>query len=116
MIDKHIIDVGPLKSKGWSLVRHGVSNCLLSTMSLADVPPIKIEDIIPHGKWIETSMTVYDMEKILDSNFGIDEDILNNILVYHCSNCGISGARTNYCPNCGAKMSLENEDEDEEGD
>lgn len=47
MTDRHIIDAGPLKSNGWSLARHGVSNCLLSTMSLADVPPIKIEDIIP---------------------------------------------------------------------
>ena len=23
---------------------------------------------------------------------------------YACSNCGVDGHRTNYCPNCGAKM------------
>lgn len=67
-----------------------------------------------NAKWIAKSITVYDMEKLLDSNLGIDEDILKNILVYHCSNCGESGKRTPYCPNCGAKMSWEDEDEDSE--
>ena len=79
MTDRHIIDAGPLKSNGWSLVRHGISNSLLATMSLADVPPVNIDDIIPHGKWVASSMTVYDMEKLLDSNLGIDEDILKNL-------------------------------------
>ena len=114
MTDRHIIDAGPLKSNGWSLARHGVSNCLLATMSLADVPSVNIDDIIPHGKWVASSITVYDMEKLLDSNLGIDEDILKNILVYHCSNCGESGKRTPYCSNCGAKMSWEDEDKDSE--
>ena len=112
MTDRHIIDAGPLKSNGWSLAKHGAFNCLLATMSLADVPPVKIDDIIPHAKWISTSISVQDMEKLLDSNLGIDEDILNNILVYHCSNCGAGGARTPYCYNCGCKMSWEDEDEE----
>lgn len=111
MIDRHIIDAGPLKNNGWSLARHGVSNCLLTTMSLADVPAVKIEDIIPHGKWVASSITPTDIKKLFDSNLCIDEDILSNILVYHCSNCGTSGARTQYCPNCGAKMSCEDEEE-----
>jgi len=113
MTDRHIIDAGPLKSNGWSLVRHGISNSLLSTMSLADVPPIEIDDIIPHAKWVAKSITVYDLEKLVSSELGIDEDILKNILVYHCSNCGEQHGITPYCPNCGAKMSWE--DEDEEG-
>ena len=113
MTDRHIIDAGPLKSNGWSLTRHGVSNSVLATMSLADVPPVQIDDIIPHGKWVSSSISVYDMEKLLDSNLGIDEDILKNILVYHCSNCGEQHGRTSYCPNCGAKMSWEDEDDEE---
>ena len=112
MTDRHIIDAGPLKSNGWSLARYGVSNCLLTTMSLADVPPVKIEDIIPHGKWVAKSMTAYDIEKLSDTDLGIDEDILKNILVYHCSNCGERGRRTPYCPNCGAKMSWDDNEEE----
>ena len=76
MTERHIIDTGPLKSNGWSLVKHGDSNCLLATMSLADVPPVKIDDIIPRGKWIANSITVYDMEKEV-------EDLLNEYHIPH---------------------------------
>ena len=30
---------------------------------------------------------------------------------YACSNCGVDGHRTNYCPNCGAKMKAGDQNE-----
>lgn len=40
-----------------------------------------------HGRWEQTGM---------------------HLLPYECSACGSKeGGRTNYCPNCGAKMDLE---------
>lgn len=113
MTERHIIDAVPLKNNGYILVKYGVFNRVVSSMSLADVPSINIDDIIPHAKWIAKSMTVYNIEELSDPDLGIDEDILKNILVYHCSNCGERGRITPYCPNCGAKMSLEDDEEND---
>nr|DAL97885.1 MAG TPA: zinc-ribbon containing domain protein [Caudoviricetes sp.] len=59
---------------------------------LDEVECFQIADVAPvvHGRWI------HDGQRI---NGGIDW--------CHCSECGKSDnfcARTNYCPNCGAKM------------
>lgn len=54
--------------------------------------------------WIASPMTVEEASRFFNPGLGIDEEILQNMLVYRCSNCEISGTRTNYCPNCGAIM------------
>lgn len=61
---------------------------------LDEVECFQIADVAPvvHGRWI------HDGQRI---NGGIDW--------CHCSECGKSDnfcARTNYCPNCGAKMDI----------
>lgn len=68
----------------------------LSTMidakrMLADMPAADVVPVV-HGKWVDN---------------GIPESILSM-----CSVCGIKhGACTfNYCPNCGAKMEVPNDD------
>lgn len=63
-----------------------LENCV-KVLPTADVAPVA------HGRWI------HDGHRI---NGGIDW--------CHCSECGKSDnfcARTNYCPNCGAKMDIE---------
>lgn len=48
------------------------------------------ETLRPHGKWIEPEGISY---------YGYD---------YVCTQCGyIEGYKRNYCPDCGAKMDLE---------
>lgn len=67
--------------------------CLAS--SIESIKRVPIADVVPvvHGRWIHDGRRVKN---------GIDW--------CHCSECGKSdtlGARTNYCPNCGAKMDLD---------
>ena len=58
----------------------------LRDMKTADVAPVR------HGRWIE-------------------KDKYNFVTMYDCSICGTrildNGPAWNYCPNCGAKMDLE---------
>ena len=35
-----LIDAAPLIANGWVLERHGISNCVIGRMSLADVPVV----------------------------------------------------------------------------
>lgn len=73
----------------------------LSTMTdarrlLADMPAADVAPVV-HGRW-----------KGVDSSYWRWADygakVINRI-TYRCSNCGRGSAmKTNYCPNCGAKM------------
>lgn len=78
-------------ANGSALGRHtGLADCIaieIEGLPAADVEPVR------HGRWIDN---------------GIPESVLSG-----CSICGYScGAYTfNYCPNCGAKMDLEDEND-----
>jgi len=45
-----------------------------------------------------------------------DQPVLGKAVHYHCSNCGcvIAHMRRNYCPDCGAKMNLTNQEKENE--
>lgn len=70
----------------WGFGRKNI-NDVIDGVPAADVEPVR------HGRWIDN---------------GIPESVLSG-----CSICGYScGAYTfNYCPNCGAKMDLEDEND-----
>ena len=42
-----LIDAAPLIAGGWVLERHGISNCVIGRMSLADVPVVDFVDNRP---------------------------------------------------------------------
>ena len=62
----------------------------------ADVAPVV------HGKWIEVTRSVY---------YGMDKQgnpIYRDRSVYYCSECNRKTViKEKYCPDCGAKMDLE---------
>lgn len=70
------------------------------SLPLSEVPTIAYEDLVPHGRW--------------DEHYGVSI----------CSNCHsmfdanlkmlqvpATWEMPNFCPNCGAKMDLKNEDD-----
>ena len=90
--EKRLIDVLPLMTNGWTLIQTGVSNCVLQTKSLADVPTVDAVEVV-HGRWIKSKSMVLSAK---------------------CSKCkgwvvkhSVNEPDFNYCPNCGARMDLE---------
>ena len=61
-------------------------------------PTFTLDDIVPHGRWVMTLYTTESRRHRIISN-----------KKFACSECGYSNGRkqSNYCPNCGAKMDLE---------
>ena len=58
-----------------------------------EMPTIDPESLRPHGRWVESLVLRTDMSALYQ---------------YTCSECAIiSNRESNYCPNCGAKMDLE---------
>lgn len=89
---ERLIDANELIKDGWILERHGQSNCVLSVMSIADVPTVDAVRVV-HGRW-----------------YTADED------GYELAECSVCGGRSYddlsdypYCPMCGAKMDEEGE-------
>jgi hypothetical protein len=82
------------------------------TLTLDDIEPITVvvrpedvritlDDIVPHGRWI--------MDVDLVFSYEIDDYICEDHCT--CSLCDYDSLyNTNYCPNCGAKMDLEEDD------
>ena len=69
---------------------NGVYSCLAEIQSAPTIDP---ESLRPHGKW-EDACYYHDRP-----------------LCYECSNCGLKLMyKPNYCPNCGAKMEINNEE------
>ena len=63
-------------------------------MVVADTPTADVAPVV-HGKWKET-------EPLMCGTYG------NAWWLFECSNCGRTYFTTHkYCPNCGAKMDLE---------
>lgn len=82
-----LINIEPLIENGWVLERHGVANCHLATMSLADVPAIDPKSLRPKGRWT------------------FCEELVMWGHPYVCSACGMANcSMSKYCPSCGAKM------------
>lgn len=80
------------KFKEMELGEHGLVEKLFADGVYAVIAAFPAADVAPvvHGRWIHDGCRVKG---------GIDW--------CHCSECGKSDnfcARTNYCPNCGAKM------------
>ena len=61
-----------------------------------------MSEIVRFGKWVPKQM---------EQSFGLDEEIVSNIINYNCSNCGEPwhGRLSNYCSDCGCKMIIEEE-------
>lgn len=76
-------------------------------MEIARFTTIDPESLRPHGRWIEM------VESIEDGHTGeYYEEIY-----YNCINCDYAtGDKTPYCPNCGAKMDLEERDDEQRGE
>lgn len=68
-----------------------------------DIQNMNPEDVAPvvHGRWIHTTIE--------------DDDWGSTFHSWACSNCDFSTGQnqngTNYCPNCGARMDLEEPNE-----
>jgi hypothetical protein len=66
---------------------------------LNETPTVDAVPVV-HGRWIPTYHTYYNRA----GEYQIADE-------WHCSNCGIySKDEWNYCPNCGARMDLEEEE------
>lgn len=61
------------------------------------------------AQWIASSITPEEASHFFNPGLEIDDEILQNVLIYRCSNCNVSGVRTSYCPNCGAIMDWKEE-------
>lgn len=88
-----LIDADALAKNGWVLERHGVSNTLLERMSIADVPTIEAEPV-KHGRWEFKHPNGWACSECGEWGLMID-------------NRGI--CKSDYCPNCGAKMDQKEE-------
>ena len=105
-----LIDADKLINDGWVLERHGVSNKLLSSMSIADVPTVEAEPT-RHGHWIKKTWYARGSYKYHKCKKCGEEDTIqkpHNEEIIVCSECGKinESAFENYCPNCGARMDL----------
>ena len=71
---------------------------VINSVPAADVAPVR------HGRWIHTTIE--------------DDDWGSTFHSWACSNCDFSTGQnqngTNYCPNCGARMDLEEPNETKE--
>lgn len=68
---------------------------------IADTPTIDPGDLRPHGRWLEIPNAYVSVASKDDSYHGCATS---------CSVCGEinpNAYKTNYCPNCGAKMDEE---------
>lgn len=71
-----------------------------------EIQALPVEDVAPvvHGRWGGwTTPAFYGMD-----DFG--EPIYRDAIFYRCSICGRKSAiKENFCPNCGAKLDLEDD-------
>ena len=68
-----------------------------------NAPTIDPESLRPHGGWVRNGTCNHKPARFKNPDLWI---------VYKCSECGYSNGRRckdKYCPNCGAKMDLEEE-------
>lgn len=76
-----------LDSRDISECAAGGNWIVVDVEDIENAPTIKAEPVV-HGRWIpHNRMTRSPL-----------------VVNYACSECGIDGHRTNYCPNCGADM------------
>ena len=82
------IDADVLKNKSRHVFKSntgGHCSPIVSTDDIDNTPTLTLDDIMPHGQWIDARKYCGD---------------------YMCSNCdALYGTdKFKYCPNCGAKM------------
>ena len=97
-----LADIEPLIKNGWVLERHGVANCHLATMSLADVPTIDPESLRPKGRWEDMYGGRYDNSLYVCSV--CREPALEKSATDFLGRWWSRQEPSNYCPNCGADM------------
>ena len=91
-------------ANGSALGRHtGLADCIAS--EIVDIPAADVAPVV-HGRWTETDWV--EMES------GGHDFIKTPKEALRCSNCRNCFKKellwkTNFCPNCGAKMDLEEE-------
>lgn len=103
--DKHPYDKDTKKPETYSEYNRGWNDaCDYIRERLEGEKPADVEPVV-HGRW----------EEYIHSRYcGTDEygePIYRDVIVYYCSNpkCRRKTViKENYCPNCGAKMDLEN--------
>ena len=86
-------DLDALLEKVWDVdCRCGYVQ-VVDRVDIENAPTIDPEDLRPKGRWVERE----------------HEDARGNYNLFHCSRCDEPNARKkNYCPNCGAKMEVNN--------
>lgn len=96
-----LIDADALEKEGWSLhrtIRVDKNTSEYQTKPLKQVPTIEPER--KKGKWIP-------------QDFNKHNGMVSTAVYYYpkCSVCGNSADYTNFCPNCGADMRGDNDDQ-----
>lgn len=90
------IDIEPYEKDGWYLQKHYHNSYgeVIKTTPLVSIPTADVEPV-KHGKWIGKPIAGYSTVR--------------------CSICRTAylenAGQWNYCPNCGAKMDLKEDDE-----
>lgn len=86
---KNLSDISTGKDRFGRGIKAGISTAILR---LENAPTITLDDLRPRGRWIGKN-SPYDVN------------------IHICSVCreqvSILGNKLRYCPNCGAKMDLE---------
>ena len=71
----------------------GADVVVIPVDDVEQAPTLTYEDLVPHGRWDFVDQRFYD------GGF---------VDIYICTSCGLSNdGKSIFCPNCGAKMDLE---------
>lgn len=91
-IDADALKNHAYESREWS---HGGHPLVVEVDDIDDMPTLSFDDLRPTGEWVMTIYTTTSKNGRVISN-----------AKFTCPECGYGNGRkrSNYCPNCGAKM------------
>ena len=92
-------------ANGSALGRHtGLADCIAS--EIADIPAADVAPVV-HGRWTET-----DWVEMESGGHDFIKTLKEALRCSNCRNCFKKELlwKTNFCPNCGSKMNLEEEE------
>lgn len=95
--EKRLIDANALERNVWL-----DGACLVIAVSEVDNAPTVDAVEVAHGRWISVDSSYWRWAH--DGGHTVEH------ITYRCSECSRKSIiKTNYCPNCGAKMDLKGE-------